>query len=425
MRTRLIGWLHGARESLWALPSLIVLGMALLALGLVELDRALDLSRRGGHVWAFGGGADGARGVLEAIAGSLVTVTGTIFSLTIVALQLASTQFTPRVLRTFTRDRGVQAVLGVLIGAFTYALLVLRAVRSQSSDGDRFVPGISVVVAILLALVSVGFLIYFIDHVAHAIRASAVIARVTADGHGLLARRFPDGVGQSTVDCAPPDDAPAVVTATTSGYLHYLAAASLFGLPTDDDITIRAENMVGAFVLTGEPLASVWPASALSDKRTAAVRGSFALGPERTLQQDVELPLRQLADIAVKALSPGVNDPTTAIACIDRLAELVLGAARRGEPAAAYRRENSSVRLVIPAPSFAQLCETAFAQVRQFGAGDAIVAAHLRDVLQRARSLAPARFQADLAAQLARLDAAVFAATRANGAGAALEGMEE
>ncbi len=387
MRTRLIGWWHAAQESLWALPGGVVLACALLALTLVEVDRALALSHRGGRLWVFGGGAEGARGVLEAIAGSLITVTGTVFSITIVTLQLASTQFTPRVLRTFTRDRGVQAVLGVFIGTFTYCLLVLRSVRSQSSDGAQFVPGVSVVVAILLALASVGFLIYFIHHMAHAIRVTSVLEHVTADGRALIDRRFPDGTGEPASGDSTPAGDPAIIPATTSGYLHFVAIDALFNIAIDRETTIRAEKMVGDFVLAGESLALVWPNLELPDDFLKRVEQEFVLGRERTLEQDVELPFRQLADIAVKALSPGVNDPTTAVTCIDRLAELILSVARRGAPAPSYERANSPIRLIIPVPSFEKLCGTAFAQIGHFGAGDEVVAVHLMDTLGRLQKL--------------------------------------
>lgn len=389
MRTRLIGWWHAARESLWAVPGGIVLASALLALALVEVDRALALSQRGGRFWAFGGGAEGARGVLEAIAGSLITVTGTVFSITIVTLQLASTQFTPRVLRTFTRDRGVQAVLGVFIGTFTYCLLVLRAVRSQSSDGDQFVPGVSVVVAILLALASVGFLIYFIHHMAHAIRVTSVLDRVTADGRALAARRFPGGIGAADENSPSPAGDPAIIAASTSGYLHFIDVDALFAIPTVGETTVRAEQVIGAFVLEGESLASIWPASACTDAFRKRVEQGFSLGRERTLEQDIELPVRQLADIAVKALSPGVNDPTTAVTCIDRLAELLLSVARRGSPGCVHERAESRIRLIIPSPSFEQLSATAFAQVRHFGAGDEVVARRLMETLGRLHALVP------------------------------------
>lgn len=381
------------QESLWFLPGVMTLGGAVLALGLVQLDALLELDRRAGHVWAFGGGAAGARGVLQAIAGSLITVTATIFSITIVTLQLASTQFTPRVLRTFTRDRGVQLVFGIFIGTFTYSLLVLRAVRSQEDDFELFVPSISVLGAILLALICVGFLIYFIHHVAQMIRVPAVVERVVWDGERLIDRRYPAGIA----DPAAYDEivepaasvSPWVVTASSDGYLLSIDADRLFALSHDAPLTIRLEPLIGAFILRGEPLATVWPGAREEDDVTAAIRSSCRLGTERTLEADVALPIRQLADIAIKALSPGINDPTTATMCIDRLAQLLLRAAQRGEPPGAFRRSDSAVCLMVRSPSFELLAETAFAQIRHFGADDPEVGPHLLTILERLAPLVP------------------------------------
>jgi uncharacterized membrane protein len=412
VRIRLTSLWYRLRESLWFLPSLLTLGGALLALGLVELDRHLALEPRGNRLWAFGGGTDGARGVLQAIAGSLITVTGTVFSITIVALQLASSQFTPRVLRTFTRDRGVQAVLGVFIGTFTYALLVLRAVRGRDGDAERFVPSVAVVGAIVLALLSIGCLIYFIHHMAQSIRVSAVVERVVRDGAALLAHRYPTEIGEplsaSGAAAALPLDPPAEITANGEGYLQVIAADAIFGLSGMATLTIQIDPVVGDFVLRSERLASLWPASAATDDVIATVRQSCVLGAERTLEADADLPLRQLADVAVKALSPGINDPTTAVTCVDRLAQLLLRAAAGGQPPAVYRREGSPVTLVVAAPSFARLAETAFGQIRHYGADNPAIAEHLLGVIGRVAGLAPPecrpalRWQADLALAASR-----------------------
>ena len=392
LRARVAGWWYAAREGLWFLPTVLTLAGALLALGLVELDRELALDRRGGRVWAFGGGAEGARGVLQAIAGSIITVTGTVFSITIVALQLASSQFTPRVLRTFTRDRGVQLVLGVFVGTFTYALLVLRVVRSQTDDVERFVPGVAVVGAIVLALVSVGHLIYFVHHVASSIRVSAVLERVTRDGIELLDRRpaevIREGSPSHRRDTSPLDVPPTIVTAEEDGYLQAVATDAIFRMEVGEEVIVEIRPVIGDFVLRGEALASVWPPAAATDLVVTAVRQGCVLGPERTLAEDVELPVRQLADIAVRALSPGVNDPTTATVCLDRLAQLVVLAGQTASPGV-FRRPGSSVCLAVATPSFARLADTAFAQIRHYGAEDPTVATHLLEVLGRAAALVP------------------------------------
>ena len=326
MLVRLGTWWAYARDSLWFLPAVMTGIATATALLTLRLDAALQADPSATFYLVFGGGAEGARGVLEAIAGSVITVTGVVFSITIVALQLASSQFTPRVLHNFTGDRANQVVLGVFIGTFTYTLLVLRAVRSAADDGQGFVPGLSVGAAIGLALVSIGFLIFYIHHAARSIQASVIIDRATSDTVALVERLFPDPLGKPAQDdkqpCLP-TISPAVVTAATAGYLQAVDADTLFDLAEEGGLLIRMEPRIGEFVLPGAMLASVWPADALTEIVVHEVRQAFVLGQERTLQADVELGIRQLADIAIKALSPGINDPTTATICIDRLAEVL------------------------------------------------------------------------------------------------------
>jgi len=393
MRERVVQWRYSIQESLWFLPSVLTFTGAVLALVMVRIDHSLGLDQRESRFWAFGGGAEGARGVLQAIAGSLITVTGTVFSITIVTLQLASTQFTPRVLSTFTRDRGVQLVFGVFIATFTYAILVLREVRSKQDDFESFVPSISVLVAILLVLVCVGFLIYIIHHVAQMIRVPAVVERVVQDGERLINERFPSKIGDpiyanELID-PPSGKSHTVVRSTRAGYLQSIAVDALFGLATDGPMTIRLELLIGSFVFEGETIATIWPMTDSVHATLDTIRDSQILGAERTLAADVALPIRQLADIAIKALSPGINDPTTAVACIDRLGHLLLRMARLDDPPSAYCRQNSSVRLIVPSATIPYLLEEAFGQIRHFGANDAHVMAHLIDVLERMVELAP------------------------------------
>jgi len=366
---------------------------ALLALALVELDRRLladgDVA---GLYFAFGGGVQGARGVLTTIAGSLITVTATVFSITIVALQLASSQFTPRILRSFSRDRSNQVVLGVFIGTFTYALLVLRTVRSAADEGQTFVPAVSVAVAIGLALVAIGFLIYFIHHVAESIRAAVIVDRATADTLRLVEQLFPAPIGASAdgAEILPePDGERRVVAAESAGYLQAVDADSLFTLAETSHLLVRMELRIGEFVLPGGPLATVWPASAVDDEITDGVRGAFVTSPERTLQHDAELGIRQIADIAMRALSPGVNDPTTAVNCVDRLSEILVVLGNRRAPDRARAGEDGCVHLLAGGTTFERAVDLSFDQIRHYGAGDPSFAAHLLVTLGDLASLVP------------------------------------
>ena len=392
--TRLGAWWHGLQDNLWPVPALATAIAVAAAFLMVRLDRSLVARGQTGPDWLFGAGVSGAREVLSAIAGTMVTVTGVVFSITIVALQLASSQFTPRVLRTFTGDRGNQLVLGVFIATFTYALLVLRTVREAPDDrGEPFVPAASVTLAIVLAVVCIGFLIYYISHAANSIRASVIIDRAARDTLGLVDELFPADVGRSAASPAHAPDSSAApaptVHATAGGYLQHIDESALLRFAEQGDLVVRVEPLIGAFVLPGATLASVWPATTLSPRVERAIRGALVLGPERTVRSDIEFGLRQLADIAVKALSPGINDPTTALLCVDRLAEILVRIAHRERPAETRSGEDGRPRLILHGPPFAHLVQTAFGQIRHYGAGDAAVAEHVAATLGRMAVLVP------------------------------------
>jgi uncharacterized membrane protein len=372
-------------DSLWWIPSLIALGYAALALLLLQADSFLGFQTQGPDAWAVGG-ADGARGVLFAIAGTSLSVLSVIFSLTIVVLQIASAQFTPRVMRTLTGDRGTHIVLGVFLGTFTYALLVLRVVRSPGEDGggSGFVPVAAVTVAIALALISVIFMIYYINHVARSVQVAVILRRVTDDTLALLNDSLAGEAERHVANdpaivCSPVGEG-ATVPAPEDGYLQAIDAESLLGCAEKWGLTVRTEALVGSFLLAGTPLATTWPGAAVASEQIEAVQGGFVQGPERTRQQDDELGVRQLADIAVRALSPAINDPTTAMMGIDRLGQVLVRAAARPENEVLIGPGGACVTLV--GPSFARLVEIAFTQIRHFCSGDVVVSLHLLMTLE-------------------------------------------
>lgn len=375
------------RDSLWFLPGALTLGSVVLALITIQLDVFDLLPQAPGGIWLFSGTASGARGVLTAIASGFITVTGVVFSVTIVAIQLASTQFTPRILRNFTADRVNQLVLGVFIGTFTYALLVLRVVqggdsgvtpeeveagaRAAAGSPDAFVPHLSVTVALLLAVVSIGLLVYFIDHAARSVQASVIIDRVTGEAMATLSRLLPSRVGEPVeddVEAVTPEAQGAHVFAEDAGYLQGVDQDALMALLARDAITVRMEPMIGDFILPGATLATVWPAGVGQDDQLArTIRGAFILGHERTPHLDLELAVIELVDIAVKALSPGVNDPTTAILCVDRIGQVLLAFARRDPPGRVRRRPEDGGVLILPRLEFDRLVDSALDEIRRYG----------------------------------------------------------
>lgn len=381
-------WWYALQDTLWFIPAVMTSVAVALAIAAVQLDQQVLTDHRLHSWWIFEGGAEGARGVLSAIAGTTMTVATTAFSITIVALQLGSSQFSPRVLRGFTGDRGNQVVLGAFISTFAYSLLVLRAVRSQSADAAVFVPSIAVSIAITMALLSIASLIYFFHHATRTIQASVVIDRAAQDTFRLVEQELGIAAERSNYAGLTLDSNPDVeVSSETSGYVTGLDEHALCRLAERHDGTVFVHINTGDFLFTGTKIASMTvardegtdPLHVIDDVDAVIreVRRALTIDMERTLEQDVRLGFRQLADIAVKALSPGINDPTTATMCIDRLGEALLHA--RELPGGMRTRTDDSghPRLVQKRPGFESLLHIAVQQIRHFGAGDATVIAHL------------------------------------------------
>lgn len=364
------------RTNIWFVPALCGLAATLLAFGSIRLDRMVRIGPASGLWFVFEAGAEGARGVLSTIAGSIITVTGVVFSITIVVLQLASTQFTPRVLRTFTEDRSNHWVLGIFLGTFIYALLVMRSVRAGGEDYGSFVPTISVTFAVLLALVSVGFLIFFMHHVARSIRAEVILERVAREALEVVDVIFPEMVGESA---EPRQEAPwqvgnaevFTVRAWTGGYIQTLDDKNLRRAAQQAPLTVVMKHAIGDFVVEGDVLAEVWPAR--PDLTNEWFRDVVTIGPERTRYQDVERGIIELADIGVRSLSPSMNDPSTAIACVDRITEVMTRLGTRRFPDAARVDENGRLRIMTIPPRFDEIVRLAYRELRHHGAADPAV----------------------------------------------------
>lgn len=404
-------WLN-IRSSIWLIPTICAFLAVGLAIATVWADRRFQTGDTLAAQWfLFDVGAEGARGVLGVIAGSIITVTGVVFSITVVALQLASSQFTPRVLRSFIADRTNQLVFGGFIGTFTYALLVQRTVRSADDDLERFVPSISVTVALLLALVSIGLLIRFIDHITRSIRASHIIHRVTQDVCDAIDTLFPEqfgrpdpaGLAKLEAELAR-RDAPLRVCAEQAGYLQTIDARAIFDLAAGGPLVIRMEQDIGAFVLPGELLLSVWGEASLdNDDLCRQLRGACVLGSSRTNDQDVAWGLTELSDIAVKALSPGINDPTTAAMAIDRLGESLVRLGNRSLPERLRTGADGTIRVIARRIAFQDAVETAFAQICHYGADQPLILDRLRDVVSRVAAHVPEAQREPLECAVARL----------------------
>jgi uncharacterized membrane protein len=361
--------------------------MTFLALCLAFAAIAVDTALDGSAGWAYGGGPEGARELLSAIASSMITVAGVSFSVMIVALTLASQQFGPRLLRNFMRDTGNQIVLGTFIATFTYCLLVLRTVRSDESD---FVPHVSVTLAIVFALASLGVLIYFIHHAAISIQAPELIAMVAKDLNEGIERLYPEQLGQSSASAVEEVSQDTLesfeahgraISAPTPGYLQSLDDDKLMTIAQKKDLVVLLKCRPGNFVIEGDEIARARPQDRVDKDTADALRGAFLFGSQRTHLQDLEFSLHQLVEIAVRALSPGVNDPFTAINCIDHIAAALSVLARRSFPSPYRRDADGSLRVVAPRTSFAGILNLAFDPIRQYGRTSVPVNLRLLDAI--------------------------------------------
>lgn len=426
MSFRLRSLFERLRASYWFVPGIVVVGSIVLAFVTLAIDHRLPQNTLlMGPLFRGAGQPDAARALLSTVAGSLITVAGVVFSITIVALSLASQQFGPRLLGGFMRDRGNQLSLGTFLGTFVYSILVLRVVRGALPDAGitAYVPQLSVTIAFVFTLVSVGVLIYFIDHAAQSIQVSHILARVSdqlgqqirglpsreddspsepglpgaepgdrvtsaggspsgaADGtrtdqngagsHGNESRDLPEGFAEGAV----------TLRARRTGYVQAIDHDALVKLAQEHEVVIRLHHAPGSFVLLGGPLADVYPAEEAEDLR-GRIERFYVLGDGRTASQDHGFLFDQLLEVALRALSPGINDPFTALTCIDRMTDGLNQLSLRRTPPSVRRDEDGSSRLIIPTTTVSALTEHLFGELRGYAAGDLMVARHMATVLR-------------------------------------------
>ena len=363
--------------ALWVLPTVSVL--AFLVAGALLSRVSVD---PGSPLWplAFQGTAEDARGILVVVSATMITVTGLVFALTIVALQIASGQYSPRLLRNFMRDRGTQVVLSVFVGAFAYSTAGLHTVGIQRAGGEAFVPRLAVSGSLLLGLASVGVLIYFIHHLARSIQIDAIMSTVERETRWVIEDIYPDQPGYLEPEerCLDPPASAVVLLAGRSGYLQAVQPEFLIGAATDQDLVVRLARQVGDHVVEGTPLAWAWrrvPDQTPPDPRLlqAALEDAVAIGFERTMVQDVPFGLRRLVDIGNKALSPAINDPYTGIQALHHLSVLLCMLARRRLGDRLYHDEQGTLRVAVPLPQFGDYLRLGTAQIRRSGAKEPAV----------------------------------------------------
>ncbi|WP_414563065.1 MULTISPECIES: DUF2254 domain-containing protein [unclassified Anabaena] len=370
--------------SYWFLPGILAISSIILAVVTLTLDHIIDFND---WDWLYAGGPEGSRAVLSAIASSMISVTATSFSITIVAMQLASSTFGPRLLRNFMKDTGNQIVLGVFIGTFIYSLLVLRAIYNE--DFDLFVPHLSVTVGLALAILSIGVLIYFIHHASTIIQVSHVLQSVSDDLDKAIERLFPEKIGvnpqadQPYREDIPPDFSLQAypIKNNKNGYLQAINNEKLMEIARQYDLLVHVKFRPGNFVVKGSELVMVWPGVRVNNKLKQQLQQIFIIGKERTEQQDIEFPIQQLVEIALRAISPGINDPFTAIRCIDRLSAGLCYLVQRQFPSSYRYDYDNQLRVMVPSLDFEGIVDQAFNQIRQYSNSDAAVTIRLLEAI--------------------------------------------
>jgi uncharacterized membrane protein len=359
-------------------------GLAL-ALGMLALDRS-----QGGAQdwlpWIYEGGADGAREVLGTVAASMLTVLSVTFSVTIVALTVASQQFGPRVLHNFIRKPGPQVVLGAFIGTFLFSLVVLRSV---SGEDPQFVPHVSVTVSVVLAAASIAALIYFIQHVSASIQAANILAEVAAEIDAGIDRLFPDRLARGESDPNGSATEPGLertlhdegsvrtISAPTSGYIQAIDEKQLMHLAVGCRVTLRLVRRPGDFVVNGETLVVGVPPDRVTGDACRKLQTAFLIGPRRTPSQDVAFGLGQLLEIALRALSPSTNEPFLAVNCIDRLLQALSHLAERAVPSSHRYDEEGQLRVIAEPFTFAAAADEVFDALLVPASGNVVTATRL------------------------------------------------
>ncbi|QOR71527.1 DUF2254 domain-containing protein [Ruania alkalisoli] len=384
-------------QPFWAVPLAICLAAVLLGAAMPEIEGAFA----GSLPQIFDGGPEGARSVLSTIASAMISVTGLVFSITMVVLQLASSQFSPRVLGNFLHSRVTQITLGVFAASFIFSLTVLRAVRNADGDQEAFVPQISVGLALLLVGLSLISLIAFIREITTAIQVSQVISDIGDTTVRLVEGMRPEPTGEDqhvtgkyaepdeSVTWAPDPDQPRhpVHMGSRHGHLVSIDYAMLLAIATEFDVIVACEIAVGDFRAEQQPLATIWGRSVDSaggDEVTAAenrVRSAFAFATERSMLQDPAFGIRQLVDIAERALSPGINDPTTAVQVIDELHRILRPLVQQPDARPYITDGDGTLRVVHAPPDVETLLRLAVSEIVHYGSGSVQVPTRMRAML--------------------------------------------
>lgn len=374
-------------STFWFVPALIISGTIAMAFFSIWLDSLITLSEEGIGRFLFIGSIDSARSILTTVAGAMIGVAGTVFSITLVALTLASSQFGPRLIRNFMYERLNQVVLGSYVSTYIYCLLILNS--TGGADQMLFIPGLSVLLALIAAVTNIILLIVFIHHIAVSIQADHVVSDISLSLASNLKTLFPDFNREDQGDTESFD----VETATSayefsqpfrskeSGYLQYIDIEALIKLAKEKELLIELKHRPGDYLVEGIELGILYTNTAAEDEDIKKALSQFIIGRTRTHQQDVEHTINQMVEIAARALSPGVNDPYTAIACIDNLSSSLCYMTKVKFPSKYLLDKDGQLRVIADVLSFEGILNAAFNQIRQYAKRSPSVVIRLMEAL--------------------------------------------
>jgi uncharacterized membrane protein len=384
MSSRFKNILYDFKTSFWFLPLIITIAGLLLAELVMTIDRSLPFELDRIFIGSYLREADAARALLGSIASTTVTLVGLVFSITFVALVLASQQYGPRMLGNFTRDPQSRAIAGLFLATFVYCTIVAGAIRENETEFT--IPQMAIVVGLGLGLLCVIGLIYYIHHLANSIRSEYIVKRVATDIRDMIDHLYPEEIGMEPPDGYPP---PALtngqqILAQESGFFQNIIGDDLINAAKRHNVVLEMEYTPGEFVLAGTPLVTAYGQIDNFAALQHDIQEAIDLGRERTVEQDVRFAFDKLVETGVRSLSPAINDPMTSMMCLDRLAEGLIYLARHhnGQP---YRLDSDGqLRLVVERPiTFVDMVGVAFTQIRRYGKNDLEVMLHILRLLRR------------------------------------------
>jgi uncharacterized membrane protein len=382
LKAQIFKYWNRLHASFWFIPLLMIIVAIALALTMLAVDGNLGTGALSGWNWTFQSEAGPATALMETIASSMITTASVVFSIMLVALSLASSQFGSRLISSYMRDSRTQISLGSFVSTYIYCLLIIRAIRSSDTANGSFIPELSVALGVGLAIANMIVLIYFIHHISVSIQASEILAKIGADLNKRITHLFPEqsesesgsaqtkqpAAGNKSDQGLPSSfqDEAAPVAAASDGYLQTVDTEALIDVAKAKGLIIRLEHRPGDYIIKGMPLVMVAPEKLIDEKLTAHINFLCTTDVQRTPGQDILFVVNQLVEVAVRALSPGINDPFTAITAIDHLSSAFCRLLKCDIPSPCLYDDQGVLRVFVPSVTFKLVLDAALNPIRQF-----------------------------------------------------------